>query len=87
MDRKETIPVRVWFARGAQDRARRDSFATLIEVKQRDGGAEFSLYAWSLEWLAGWLLSFGGDAEALAPAKLRQLVRAGAARIAARHAK
>ena len=87
VDRKETIPVRVWFARGAQDRARRDSFATLIEVKQRDGGAEFSLYAWSLEWLAGWLLSFGGDAEALAPAKLRQLVRAGAARIAARHAK
>ncbi len=85
--REETIPVRVWFARPAQERARRDSFATLIEERQRDGGAEFSLYAWSLEWMAGWLLSFGGDAEALAPAKLRQLVRAGAAKIAALHAR
>ncbi len=84
--REETIPVRIWFARGAQERARRDSFATLIEEKKRDGGAEFALYAWSLEWTAGWLLSFGGDAEALAPAKLRQLVRAGAGKIARRHA-
>jgi len=85
--REETIPVRVWFARGAQERARRDSFATLIEERSRDGGAEFALYAWSLEWMAGWLLSFGGDAEALAPAKLRQLVRAAAAKIVAQHAK
>jgi predicted DNA-binding transcriptional regulator YafY len=87
VNRKETIPVRVWFVRGVQERAQRDSFATLIEERQRDGGAEFSLYAWSLEWMAGWLLSFGGDAEALAPAKLRQLVRTGAAKIAAVHAK
>ena len=85
--REDTIAVRVWFARGAQERARRDSFATLIEERPRDGGAEFALYTWSLEWLAGWLLSFGGEAEAVAPAKLRQLVRAGAARIAAAHAK
>ncbi len=84
--REETIPVRIWFARGAEERAWRDSYATLIEEKTRDGGAEFALYAWSLEWTAGWLLSFGGDAEALAPAKLRQLVRAGAEKIARRHA-
>jgi predicted DNA-binding transcriptional regulator YafY len=86
VDRKDTIPVRVWFAKGVQERARLDSFATLIEENQRDGGAEFSLYAWSLEWMAGWLLSFGGEAEALAPAKLRQLVRAGGEQIARRHA-
>jgi predicted DNA-binding transcriptional regulator YafY len=85
--RKETVPVRVWFARRAQERARRDSYATLIELRQRDGGAEFTLYAWSLEWMAGWLLSFGGDAEALAPAKLRQLVRTQAEKIAAMHLK
>jgi len=85
--REETIPVRVWFAATALDRARRESFATLIEERKRDGGAEFELYAWSLEWMAGWLLSFGGDAEALAPAKLRRLVRAHAEKIAALHAK
>ncbi|HVT72530.1 MAG TPA: YafY family protein [Lacunisphaera sp.] len=84
--REDTIPVRVWFAAAAQERARRDSLATLIEERPRDGGAEFSLYAWSLEWMARWLLSFGGDAEALEPAKLRQLVRAGGEEIARRHA-
>ena len=84
--REETIPVRVWFARAAHDRARRESYATLIEAKSRDGGAEFELYAWSLEWMARWLLSFGSAAEALAPAKLRRLVRAEAEKIAAAHA-
>jgi predicted DNA-binding transcriptional regulator YafY len=49
------------------------------------GGAEFSLYAWSLEWMAHWLLSFGDKAEAVGPAKLRQLVRAEAEKIAAKH--
>jgi predicted DNA-binding transcriptional regulator YafY len=85
--REETIPVRVWFAASVLDRARRESFATLIEERKRDDGAEFELYAWSLEWMAGWLLSFGGDAEALAPAKLRRLVRTQAEEIAALHAK
>jgi predicted DNA-binding transcriptional regulator YafY len=84
--REKTLPVRVWFHRSAQERAQRESFATLIEEKVRDGGAEFALYAWSLEWMARWLLSFGDRAEALAPAKLRSLVRAEAAKIARLHA-
>ncbi len=84
--REKTLPVRVWFHRSAQERAQRESFATLIEEKARDGGAEFALYAWSLEWMARWLLSFGDRAEALAPAKLRSLVRAEAAKIARLHA-
>jgi predicted DNA-binding transcriptional regulator YafY len=70
-----------------QERAQRESYATLIEEKARDGGAEFALYAWSLEWMARWLLSFGDRAEALAPAKLRTLVRAEAEKIARLHAK
>jgi len=73
--RGESLPVRVWFAKRAQERARRESHATLIEGATREDGAEFSLYTWSLEWLARWLLSFGVDAEAIAPAKLRKLVR------------
>ena len=84
--REKTMPVRVWFHRSAQERAQRESYATLIEEKSRDGGAEFSLYAWSLEWMAHWLLSFGDRAEALAPPKLRALVRAEAAKIARLHA-
>lgn len=84
--REKTLPVRVWFHRTAQERAQRESFATLIEEQARDGGAEFALYAWSLEWMAHWLLSFGARAEALAPAKLRALVRAEAAKIAKLHA-
>ncbi|MDP3069608.1 MAG: YafY family protein [Opitutaceae bacterium] len=83
--RAETMPARVWFADRAQERARNESYATLAEEKQRDGGAEFSLYTFSLEWLARWILSFGRDAEAIEPAGLRELVRAEAAEVAARH--
>lgn len=82
---KQTLPVRVWFHRTAQERAARESYATLIEEKKRDGGAEFSLYAWSLEWMARWLLSFGDHAEAIEPPKLRQLVRAEAEKIVEKH--
>ncbi len=85
--REKTLPVRVWFHRVAQERAQRESFATLIEEQARDGGAEFALYAWSLDWMARWLLSFGDRAEALAPAKLRALVRTEAGKVAALHAK
>lgn len=73
--RGDTMPVRVWFSARARERAQRESHATLIEGDARRGGAEYSLYTWSLEWMARWLLSFGPDAEAIAPAKLRKLVR------------
>ena len=82
---EHTLPVRVWFHRYAQEKAQRESYATLIEEKKRDGGAEFTLYSYSLEWTAQWLLSFGDRAEAVAPAKLRALVRAAAEKIAAKH--
>ena len=36
----KTLPVRVWFHRSVQERAQRESYATLIEEKARDGGAE-----------------------------------------------
>jgi predicted DNA-binding transcriptional regulator YafY len=81
----DSEPVRIWFHQHAQERAQRESYATLIEEKRRDGGAEFTLYSYSLEWTAHWLLSFGDRAEAVAPAKLRQLVRAAAEKVAAKH--
>lgn len=83
--RTETEPARVWFATGALDRARKESYATLTEERQREGGVEISLFTFSLEWLARWLLSFGDEAAAIAPPKLRDLVRAQAEAVARRH--
>lgn len=83
--RGKTLEVRVWFDRRTQERARLESSATLIAGCERDGGTEFTLFTYSLDWMAHWLLSFGPGAEALAPAKLRQKVRALAEAVAARH--
>ncbi len=85
MAKADTLPARVWFARAAQERARHESYATLVPEKERDGGTEFSLYTYSLEWLARWLLSFGGSAEAIEPATLRDLVRNEAEAVARLH--
>lgn len=82
---EQTAAARVWFAQSAQERARGESYATLVEECVRDGGAEFSLYTYSLEWLARWILSFNGHAEAVEPARLRELVRTAAESIAERH--
>lgn len=83
--RDDVIPVRVWFASAVHDRARRESYATLVPEGERAGGTEFALTTYSLEWMARWLLSFGMDAEVIAPAKLRKLVGEEARRLAARY--
>ncbi len=81
----DSQPVRVWFHARAQERAQRESYATLIEERKRDGGAEFTMYTFSPEWTAQWLLSFGERAEAVAPPELRALVRAAAEKVAGKH--
>jgi predicted DNA-binding transcriptional regulator YafY len=72
--RDETEPARIWLSNRAIEKARSESWATLIEERRRDGGAEFTLFTFSLQWLARWLLAFGTDAEALEPAALREAV-------------
>ena len=84
--RGEMLPVRVWFADAAVERARRESYATLVEEARRDGGAEYSFTTWCLDWMATWLLSFGAGAEAIEPARLRELVCAGLEKTAQRYA-
>ena len=71
----DTFPAKVWFARDVHERARAESYATLVADGERDGGTVFSMLTWSYDWLARWLLSFGDKAEALEPAELRERVR------------
>lgn len=86
MARHDTLAARVWFSRRVQDRARNESYATLVEEMSRDDGAEFSFYTHCHEWLARWLLSFGAEAEAIEPPRLRELMRTEAEAVATRYA-
>ncbi len=85
-ERTAMLPVRVWFADCVHERARRESYGTLVSELERDGGTEFSFTTSSLDWLAQWLLSFGTQAEAIEPAGLRERVRAVAEEVLSRHA-
>ncbi len=83
----ETFPAKVWFAREVQERARAESYATLVAAEERDGGTEFAMLTWSYDWLARWLLSFGDKAEALEPVTFREQVRGVAEAAEARYKK
>jgi len=83
----ERIAARVWFSADAIERVRRESFAELLAEEAARGGFEVKMETFSLDWLARWLLSFGADAEALAPAILRRKVAAEAAAVALHYQK
>jgi predicted DNA-binding transcriptional regulator YafY len=73
--KEDTIPARVRFSPEAAERARHECFAGLVEERQVDGRVEMDFLTFSLEWLARWVLSFGREAEAVSPERLRALVR------------
>lgn len=79
---EETIPARVRFTREAADRARNEGFAGFVEERSVASRVEMDFLTFSLEWMGRWLLSFGAEAEAMAPERLRRLVREGAEQIA-----
>jgi predicted DNA-binding transcriptional regulator YafY len=83
----ERIAVRVWFSADAIERVRRESYAEIKTEQTARGGFEVKMETFSIEWLAHWLLSFGTEAEALAPAKLRTKMAANAAAVVRRYAK
>lgn len=85
MRAEETVTVRVWFSVDAMERVRRESFTGIVTEKATADGCELELRTFSLEWLANWLLSFGDNAEALAPARLRLLVLERALAVADRY--
>ena len=75
MRAEDAVPAKIWLTADALERARRDAFSTITQERPSNGGFELDLRTFSLEWLAHWLLSFGSDAEALEPPKLRELMR------------
>jgi predicted DNA-binding transcriptional regulator YafY len=79
---EDRIRVRLWFSERALERVRRESYSGVTPVAAENGGYVVDLRTFSLEWLARWLLSFGSEARALAPARLRGLVVAAAQAVA-----
>lgn len=83
----DLLPATVWFADAAVERARRESFGGLGKERVVRGGIEADLMTFSYAWLVRWLLSFGGDAELIAPESARSELQLAAARMAWAHEK
>ena len=77
--------AQVRFKPQAMDRVRREWFCRLVEEKAETEGVVVTLLAYSLEWLADWVFSFGSMAEILAPQRLKELVAAEADKVAAKY--
>jgi predicted DNA-binding transcriptional regulator YafY len=80
----ETAQVR--FKPETMERVRREWFCRLVEERTDREGVVVTLLAYSLEWLAGWVFSFGSMAEILAPERLKELVAVEAEKVAAKYA-
>jgi len=78
--------ARVRFRPEAMERVRREWTCRLVDEKQESEGTAVTLLAYTLDWLAEWLFSFGSQAEVLAPERLRQIIAAEASRVGAQYA-
>ena len=66
--------AQVKFKLAMMERVRREWHCRLVEERAESDGVVVTLLAYSLGWLADWLLSFGSMAEVRAPEALRQMV-------------
>jgi len=80
------VMAQIRFQPETLERVRREHFWGLVEESAGATGVAVTLLTHSLEWLAGWVLSFGAKAEALGPDQFRQLVAAEAQKVAAQYA-
>lgn len=79
--------AKVRFQPEVMSRVRREQPWGLVEeVEEADGCVVTTLLTHSLQWLAGWLLSFGTRAEALGPDEFRELVVAEAQQVVQHYA-
>ncbi|HLP78468.1 MAG TPA: YafY family protein [Candidatus Paceibacterota bacterium] len=84
-DKTQGVEVKVKFSLRAAERARRSWFAGLISEKRTKDGVVMTFPVGALEWITGWLLSFGTEVEVIAPGELRELLAEQAAMIAKHH--
>jgi len=75
----------VKFSQDVIERVRREWSCRLVEEKAVTDGVVVTLLAYSLEWLAPWILSFGSRAQVVAPQKLVHMVAAEAREIAGKY--
>lgn len=85
-DEGKFVTARVRFKPEAMDRVRREWSSRLQEEGGDGAGVVVTLMAYTYQWLADWVLSFGSLAEVLAPEQLRKLVVAEAVAVAALYA-
>jgi predicted DNA-binding transcriptional regulator YafY len=72
-------------ARAAQQAEGRRWHPSQALTRRADGSIDLSMRVSSLDEVSSWLLSFGGEARALSPPALLDLVRAASRRIASQH--
>jgi predicted DNA-binding transcriptional regulator YafY len=85
-DKTQGVEVKVKFTLRTAERARRSWFAGLVEEKRTKDGVIMSFPVGALEWITGWLLSFGTEVEVIAPADLRTLLTEYASKLVQHHA-
>lgn len=84
---KQLNPATLIFHPQVMDRVRNEMMCTQIEeTRLPDGRIRIDTLTGSLEWLAGWVLSFGTQVEVAHPLELRSMVRNAAFAIAEVHA-
>jgi len=78
--------ARIRFDNKVMNRVRRERSWGLVEMRSDSEGTEVTLLDNSLEWLAGWVLSFGTLAQVIAPERFRKMIVAEAEKVAAKYA-
>jgi predicted DNA-binding transcriptional regulator YafY len=86
-EKAPSIKVKVKFSARAAERARRSCFAGTLEERRIAGGVEMTFPVCGLEWISTWLVSFGTEAEVLAPPELRPMVAEYAFKLAEHHSR
>jgi predicted DNA-binding transcriptional regulator YafY len=81
MDRGDFEIARIRFTTQAMERVRREWSWGIIEEKAVSDGVEVTLLDCSFEYLTGWVMSFGANAEVLSPDIFRRRIAAEAERL------
>jgi len=80
-----SIETNVWFHRDVLDRAKRGWSLGLLYEGADGQGVVLSLSTGDLDWMVGWILSFGDKARVIEPVELRERVAAEARKLVIHH--